>query len=97
VHQDFGLREERMELRKRFNVALAVYAVLGLLIWMTIDDIPIPVANLPAVLQNVHITLRQVTLLILGMFVLRTVLHHWAEQARAQREDKESSELMLRR
>ena len=78
-----------MEKRKRFYIALAIYAVLGLLIWMTIDDIPIPVSNLPAVLQNVHITLRQVTLLILGMFALRTVLHHWAEQARVEREDEE--------
>ena len=86
-----------MEQRKRFYVALAIYAVLGLLIWMTIDDLPIPVSNLPSVLQNVHITLRQLTLAILGMFVLRTVLHWWAQQSRAEREGKESSELMLRR
>jgi cytochrome b561 len=83
-----------MEQRKRFYVALVIYAVLGLAIWLTIDDIVIPMSSLPAVLQNVHITLRQLTLVILGMFVLRTVLHHWAEQARGQREDKESSELM---
>ena len=79
-----------MEQRKRFYVALAIYAVLGLLIWMTIDDIPIPVSNLPRVFENVHITLRQLTLVILGMFVLRTVLHWWAQQARAEREDKEA-------
>ena len=81
-----------MEQRRRFYVALAIYAVLGLLIWMTIDDLPIPVSNLPSVLQNVHITLRQLTLVILGMFVLRTVLHHWAQKARADREDEESAE-----
>jgi hypothetical protein len=81
-----------MEQRKRFYVALAIYAVLGLLIWMTIDELPIPVSNLPSVLQNVHITLRQLTLVILGMFVLRTLLHHWAQKARAEREDKETAE-----
>ena len=81
-----------MEQRRRFYVALAIYAVLGLLIWMTIDDLPIPVSNLPSVLQNVHITLRQLTLVILGMFVLRTVLHHWAQKARADREDEKSAE-----
>jgi len=80
-----------MEQRNRFYVALAIYAVLGLLIWFTIDNIPIPVSNLPAVLQNVHITLRQLTLVILGMFVVRTVLHWWAEKVRADREGKESS------
>ena len=79
-----------MEQRKRFYVALAIYAALGLLIWMTIDDIPIPVSNLPAALQNVHVTLRQLTLVVLGLFVLRTVLHWWAEKARAEREGKES-------
>jgi hypothetical protein len=83
-----------MEQRKRFYLALAIYVVLGLLIWMTIDDIPIPVSNLPSVLQGVHITLRQLTLVILGMFVLRTVLHWRAQQTQAEREDKESSELM---
>jgi hypothetical protein len=77
-----------MEKRKRFYIALAIYAGLGLLIWVTIDDIPIPVSNLPAVLENVHITLRQLTLLILGMFVLRTVLYHWAHRA-GKREDEE--------
>ena len=77
-----------MDQRTRFYVALAIYAVLGFAIWMMIDDIPIPTSNLPAVLQNVHITLRQLTLVILGMFVLRTVLHRWAEQARTEREKK---------
>ena len=53
-------------------------------IWMTIDDIVIPISA-------VHITLRQLTLAILGLFVLRTVLHWRAEQIRAERERKQSS------
>jgi hypothetical protein len=71
-----------MEQRKRFYLALVIYAVLGLAIWLTIDDIVIPVSA-------VHITLRQLTLAILGIFVLRTVLHWRAEQIRAEREREE--------
>ena len=73
-----------MQQQKRFYVALAIYAVLGLGIWMTIDDIVIPISV-------VHITLRQLTLGILGLFVLRTVLHWNAERIRAEREKKEVS------
>jgi len=78
-----------MEQRKRFYVALAIYAVLGLGIWMTIDNIPLPIPRgLPV---ELHITLRQLTLTILGLFVLRTVLHWRAEQIRSERERKQSS------
>ena len=68
-----------MEQHKRFYVALAIYAALGLLIWITIDNIPLP-------FSAVHLTLRQLTLGILGFFVLRTVLHWRAEQIRMERE-----------
>jgi uncharacterized protein involved in response to NO len=87
VHQDFG-RELSMEKRKRFYVALAIYAVLGLLIWVAIDDIPLPMSDMPSALQGVHITLRQLTLAILALFVLRTVLHWRAETIRAERESE---------
>jgi membrane protein DedA with SNARE-associated domain len=70
-----------MEQRKRFYVALAIYAVLGLLIWLTIDNIPIPVSG-------VHVTLRQAALAVLALFVIRTVLHWRAEQIRAEREQE---------
>jgi hypothetical protein len=87
VHQDFvvgGLGpDQAMDQRKKFYVALAVYAALGLLIWMTIDDIPLPVSS-------VHVTLRQLTLGILGFFVLRTVLHWRAEQIRTEREQRQN-------
>jgi hypothetical protein len=81
-----------MELRKRFYVALAIYAVLGLAIWMTIDNIPIPSPREMPV--ELHVTLRQLALAILGLFVLRTVLHWRAERIRSERERKQSSELM---
>jgi len=31
-----------MQKRKRFYVALAIYAVLALLIWVTMEDVPLP-------------------------------------------------------
>jgi hypothetical protein len=78
-----------MDLRKRFYVALAIYAVLGLAIWMTIDNIPIPTPQeMPIAL---HITLRQLALAILGLFVLRTVLHWNAMRIRAERDKKEEA------
>jgi hypothetical protein len=78
-----------MEQRKRFYVALAIYAVLGLLIWMTIDNIPIPMPQDAPI--TLHITLRQLTLAILGLFLLRTVLHQYAQRVRAEREKEELS------
>jgi uncharacterized protein involved in response to NO len=76
----------QMEKRKRFYVALALYAVLGVLIWVAIDDIPLPMSGMPSALQGVHITLRQLTLAILALFVVRTVLHWRAEQIREERD-----------
>ncbi len=79
-----------MERQKRFYVALAIYAVLGVLIWVTIDNIPLPMP--PEMPVRLHITLRQVTLAILTLFAVRTVLHWYAERIRAEREkDKVSS------
>ena len=78
-----------MEQRKRFYAALAIYAVLGLLIWMTIDNIPIPVP--PEFPVGVHVTIRELALVVLGLFVVRTVLHWNAEKIRAERERNEVS------
>jgi hypothetical protein len=78
-----------MEQRKRFYVALAIYALLGLLIWVTIDNIPIPAPREMPI--RLHITLRQLALSILGLFVLRTVLHWNAQRITAEREKNEIS------
>jgi hypothetical protein len=75
VHQDFAVSEQVMEKQKKLYVALTIYAVLGLLIWMTIDNIPLP-------FSAVHLTLRQLTLGILGVFVLQTLLHWYAGKMR---------------
>ena len=80
---------ERMDQRKRFYIALAIFVAIGMGIWFTVDDVPIPVAA-------VHITMRQLALAVLGLFVLRTVLHWRAQQIRAEREQQkdQSFELM---
>jgi len=85
-----------MEQRKKFYVAIAVFAALGLLIWMTIDDIPI--SSLVFRFSKrwefaPHIGLRQLTLLIWGMFALRTVMHWRVGQIRSDHEREEDEQV----
>ena len=76
-----------MEKRKRFYVALAVYAVLGLLIWTVMSDVPVPMP-----MRSGHVSIRALTLLVLALFVMRTLLHWRAEQIRTEPDDKEEVE-----
>ncbi len=71
-----------MEKRKRFYVAMAIYAVLALLIWATMVDVPIPVGN-------GHLGIRSLTLLVLALFAVRTLLHWRAEQIRDEQDEKD--------
>ena len=64
-----------MEKHKKFWIALVVYVLLGLLIWTTLDDIPISIAG-------GKISIRALALAIVAFFALRTVLHWKAEQIR---------------
>jgi uncharacterized membrane protein len=73
-----------MQMRKRFYVALAIYAVLGLLIWATMEDAPLPVGN-------GHLGIRSLTLIVLALFAVRTVLHFRAERIREERDREEVS------
>ncbi len=73
-----------MEKRKRFYVALVVYAVLGLLIWAVMSDVPVPMP-----MRSGHISIRALTLMVLALFVMRTLLHWRAEQIRTEPDDKE--------
>jgi hypothetical protein len=73
-----------MQKRKRFYVALAIYAVLGLLIWITMEDVPLPVGG-------GKIGIRFLTLIVLAIFAVRTVLHWRAEQIRGERDEEEVS------
>jgi hypothetical protein len=73
-----------MQKRKRFYVALAIYAVLGLLIWVTMEDVPLPVGN-------GQIGIRSLTLIVLAVFAIRTVLHWRADQIRDEQDEEEVS------
>ena len=73
-----------MQKRKRFYVALAIYAVLAVLIWVTMEDVPLPVGN-------GQLGIRSLTLIVLGLFAVRTVLHFRAEQIRDEQDEEEVS------
>ena len=72
-----------MQKRKRFYVALAIYAALALLIWVTMEDLPLPVGS-------GHIGIRSLTLIVLALFAVRTVLH-WRAEIRGEQEEEEVS------
>ena len=73
-----------MQKRKRFYVALAIYLVLGLLIWVTMEDVPLPVGG-------GQIGIRSLTLIVLAVFAVRTVLHWRADQIRDEQDEEEAS------
>jgi hypothetical protein len=63
------------ETNKRFGLALAAYALLGVLIWTTLRDVPIKIAN-------GQISFRGLTLAIVAFFAVRTLLHWKSGQSR---------------
>jgi hypothetical protein len=73
-----------MQKRRRFYVALAIYAVLAVLIWVTMEDVPLPVGN-------GQVGIRSLTLIVLAVFAVRTVLHSRADQIRDEQDDEEVS------
>ena len=70
-----------MEKKKRFSFALAAYALLGLLIWTTMSDLPIKVGSS-------QISIRGLTLAIVAFFAVRTLLNWRADQIRAREEEE---------
>ena len=71
-----------MQKRKRFYVALAIYAVLAVLIWVTMEDVPLAVGN-------GQIGIRSLTLIVLAVFAVRAVLHFRADQIRDEQDEDE--------
>ena len=59
-----------MNNKKKFVLAAAAYAALGLLIWQTLSNEPIRAFGL-------DFSLRSATLMIVGVFALRTLLYFW--------------------
>ena len=59
---------------------MAIYVVLAILIWLTMDASSVPVGS-------GKISLRGVTLVLIGFFAARTVLHWRADKIRAERDE----------
>jgi hypothetical protein len=71
-----------MAIEKRLWVALAAFAGLALLAWLTMDNSPIQFAG-------GHISFRGFTMVVLGFFAARTVLHWKAQKIRGENEPEE--------
>jgi len=66
-----------MQQEKRLGFALAAFLGLAVLAWYTMDNTPIQLAG-------GHISFRGFTLVVLGFFAARTVLHWKAEKIRSE-------------
>jgi hypothetical protein len=75
------LQELQMDQRKRFFVAMVLYALLALLVWLMMDDSSISIGS-------GQISVRGLTVALLAFFAARTVLHWNAERIRAQKESQ---------
>ena len=75
-----GTRAAAASLDRRFRMALALYAVLGLLVWFTMGDGKVFVHGRP-------VELRLVPLIVIGGLALRTLVAHQAEKIRRQSGD----------
>ena len=62
-----------MQAKQKLVLALSAYAVLALLAWQTLSDEPITLAGF-------KLELRTVTLVVLGVFAFRTLMHFWRMQ-----------------
>ncbi len=69
-------------IKKKFVVALAAYAVLGVLAWTTLSDEAVRISGW-------NLKLRTGTLLILGLLVLKSALFYW--RTRIEEEQAEST------
>jgi hypothetical protein len=77
-------RRSGSDLERRFPVALALYAVLAVLVWFTLDEGRIFILGR-------WVAMRWVPLLILGGLALRTVVARQAEKIRRGGEQGGSS------
>jgi hypothetical protein len=66
-----------MATEKRLWMALTAFLGLAVLAWFTMDNTPIQLAG-------GHISFRGFTLVVLGFFAARTVLHWKAEEIRSE-------------
>jgi hypothetical protein len=77
------LKRSGADLDKRFPVALALYALLGVLVWFTMGEGNVLVYGKP-------VEMRLIPLIIIGGLALRTVLARSAEKIRRGGENNSS-------
>ena len=78
-----GMHSTGPELDRKYLAALALYAVLALLVWFTMDAGKVQVMGRP-------VELRLVPLIVIGGLALRTVLARHAEKIRRAGEKNSS-------
>jgi hypothetical protein len=78
-----GMHSSGSELDRKYWAALALYAVLALLVWFTMDAGKVQVMGRP-------VELRLVPLIVIGGLALRTVLARHAEKIRRAGEKNSS-------
>jgi hypothetical protein len=71
-----------LDIKRKFVLALTAYAVLAILAWHTLSNEPLRVFDL-------NISLRAATLVIVGLFAFRTVLHFWRVRIEASGEKRQ--------
>ena len=59
-----------MNIKLKLALALAAYAVLAFLVWQTLSNEPIRIFEF-------EVRLRTATLVVLGLFVFKTLLYFW--------------------
>jgi ABC-type transport system involved in cytochrome c biogenesis permease subunit len=79
-----------MDPRKRFFVAMAVYAILAALIWVTMDSGVVTIRRENGMLFE--IPFRNVALGILGLFAALTVLRWRIDQRESNKEQESAQE-----
>ncbi len=70
-----------MALKQKLLFALTAYVVLGVLAWTTLSNEPIRIGYFKG-------DLRTVTLVILGVFALRTLMGFWRQKIDEERESR---------
>jgi hypothetical protein len=72
-------------IKKKFVLALIAYALLGVLAWTTLSNDPVRIFD-------ANIKLRTVTLMILGLFALKSVLYFWRTRIEEEQAVSKSAE-----
>jgi len=75
-----------MDQKKRFLLAMGLYAALAVLIWLTMDAGAVTIRRENGAI--IQVPFRSVALGILGLFAVLTVLRWRADQRQARKEEQ---------